>query len=108
VCLVGAGWEVLKQDSAQVGIAFSAKRLLLVKGDAYQAVLYWFKTGDQVTGNFFLNALQWTKNQMTFDTPASSMIKLATPVGRDGEAAAFAALDDFAVKFAPIMRKSIP
>ena len=107
VCLVGDGWEIIKQDDVSVGILFSARRLLLMKGERYEAVMYWFKTGDNVTGNFFANALYWAKNQMTFGAPTSAMIKLSTPIASDGEAAAFAALDDFAIKFAPIMMKNI-
>ncbi|GMV90694.1 MAG: hypothetical protein AMXMBFR82_04720 [Candidatus Hydrogenedentota bacterium] len=107
VCLVGDGWEIIKQEDVSVGILFTARRLVLMKGEHYEAVLYWFKTGDYVTGNFFANALYWAKNQMTFGAPASAMIKLSTPIASDGEASAFAALDDFAMKFAPIMMKNI-
>lgn len=107
VCLVGDGWEIIKQEDVSVGILFTARRLLLMKGDQYEAVLYWFKTGDNVTGNYFANAYHWAKNQMTFGASTSAMIKISTPVVSDGEAAAFSALDDFAMKFAPIMMKNI-
>ncbi len=107
VCLVGDGWEIVKQDDVPVGILFTARRLVLMKGNQYEAVLYWFKTGDYVTGNFFANALYWAKNQITFGSPSSAMIKLSTPIVSDGDAAAFAALDDFAMKFTPIMMQKI-
>jgi EpsI family protein len=107
VCLVGDGWEIIKQEDVSVGILFTGRRLVLMKADKYEAVLYWFKTGDYVTGNFFANALYWAKNQMTMGDQTSAMIKISTPVVSDGEAAAFAALDDFAMKFAPIMMKNI-
>ncbi|HRK35283.1 MAG TPA: EpsI family protein [Candidatus Hydrogenedentes bacterium] len=107
VCLVGDGWEIVKQEHAPVGILFSAKRLVLVKGDSSEAVLYWFKTGDHVTGNYFDNALQWAKNQVTFGEPTSAMIKLTTPIGPSGERAAFATLEDFAAKFSSVMYRSI-
>ncbi len=107
VCLVGDGWEIVKQQETPIGILFSAKQLVLVKGESAEAVLYWFKTGDHVTGNYFGNAYQWAKNQITFGNPSSSMIKLTTPIGSAGERAAFAALEDFAAKFAAIMFRSI-
>ncbi|MDZ4858271.1 MAG: EpsI family protein, partial [Candidatus Hydrogenedentes bacterium] len=107
VCLVGDGWEIVKQQEMPVGILFSAKQLVLVKGNSSEAVLYWFKTGDYVTGNYFDNAYQWAKNQITFGEPTSSMIKLTTPIGAAGERAAFASLEDFAAKFAPVMYRSI-
>ena len=107
VCLVGGGWEIREQRSTQVGISFSARELVLVKNDNAQAVLYWFKTGDHLTGNYFLNALEWAGNQLTFSTPTSAMIKLTTPVGQSGEEAAFAALHDFAGKLAPELLKHV-
>ncbi|MFA6240161.1 MAG: exosortase C-terminal domain/associated protein EpsI [Candidatus Hydrogenedentales bacterium] len=107
VCLVGAGWEILKQENSPVGILFTAKKLVLVKGDQHEAVLYWLKTGETVTGNFFLNAYYWAKNQLTLGSPTSSMIKITTPILSDGEEGAFATLGDFAIKFAPVMRKAI-
>ncbi|NUM54713.1 MAG: EpsI family protein [Candidatus Hydrogenedentes bacterium] len=107
VCLVGDGWEIVKQRQVPIGILFSAKQLVLVKADRSEAVLYWFKTGDHVTGDFFRNALEWTRNQITFGEPTSAMIKLATPIGPAGERAAFDTLEDFATKFAPVMLEHI-
>ncbi|MCP4641576.1 MAG: EpsI family protein [bacterium] len=103
VCLVGEGFEVLQQEMAPVGFMFTAKRLVLSRGKGQEAVLYWFKTGDNLTGNYFLNAYYWAKNQLSFSTPTSSMIRLSTPVGPGGAESAFATLDDFATKFTPIL-----
>ena len=107
VCLVGDGWEIVKQRQVPIGILFTAKQLVLVKGDHTEAVLYWFKTGDNVTGDFFQNAFEWAKNQVTFGEPASSMIKISTQFGPGGEREAFETLEDFATKFAPVMLERI-
>ena len=108
VCLMGSGWELKEQRSTQVGILFSARRLVLVNGRNRQAVLYWFKTGDRLTGNYFLNALHWAKNQLFFGSPTTAMIQVATPVGVEGEEAAFALLEDFAVKLYPVIMRHVP
>lgn len=108
VCLMGSGWELKEQTTTQIGILFSAKRLVLVNGRNRQAVLYWFKTGDYLTGNYFVNALHWTANQMMFASPTSAMIQVATPIGTDGEDAAFAILEDFAVKLYPEIMRHVP
>ncbi len=107
VCFVGEGWDVQAEATAPVGTMFTGKRLVLRKAETDKAVLYWFKTGDYLTGNFFLNAFYWTKFQLTFDTPTSSMIRLSTPLGSDGAEPAFDVLDDFATKLAPILLSSI-
>jgi EpsI family protein len=110
ICLTGGGWDILKQETVPVGILFEGKRLVLVKGDRRQAVLYWFKTGDELTGNYFLNAMYWARNQLTFGTPTSSMIKLTTtiPPGPGGEEAAFLELESMAMQFVPILRERVP
>ena len=107
VCLVGEGWDVQAAATAPVGTMFTGKRLVLRKADMDKAVLYWFKTGDHLTGNFFLNAFYWTKFQLTFGTPTSSMVRLSTPLGPDGAEPAFDVLDDFATKLAPILLENI-
>lgn len=103
VCFVGQGWEIREQTSARVGFSFWAKRLALTKGTQEEAVLYWFKTGDELTGNFFLNSWHWARNQMRFGAPTSAMIKLSTPITGQTEEQAFELLEDFALKFTPIL-----
>jgi EpsI family protein len=57
VCIVGHGWEIQRQETVPVGILFNAKRLVIVKGEQREAVLYFFKTGDELTGNYFPQCL---------------------------------------------------
>ncbi len=108
VCLIGDGWEIHAESNRALGLELTAKRLVLVKGNSTQAVLYWFKTGDRMTGNFFMNAWYWTQNQIRFKTPASTMVKLATPITATGDEPAFAALEDFALKFLPALYEYAP
>jgi len=111
VCLVGQGWEVEQAYSAPVGIEFRAKRLVIFHGSQKkEAVLYWFKTADSFTGSGFMNALYWGREQLRSGTPTSTMIKLSMPItgaGKEGEEQAFAALDDLALRMAPILRENI-
>ena len=110
VCLVGQGWEVEKAYDAPVGMDFRAKRLVIFQGSKKEAVLYWFKTADTFTGSTFMNALYWGREQLRFGTPTSTMIKLSMPIaapGAEGEAEAFAALDDLALRMAPILLENI-
>ena len=107
VCLVGQGWEVREQYSAPVGFLFTAKRLVIFRGDRSQAVLYWFKTGSQLTGNYFLNTLNWVLGKITFGEPSSSMIRLSTVIGRQGDEVSFRVLEDFALQFEPILLEKV-
>jgi EpsI family protein len=108
VCLVGNGWEIREQEVVQVGFTFHARRLVLVKGDQREAVLYWFKTGDTLTGNYFLNAFYWARNQLTFGSPTSAMFKVSMRFARGGEEEAFQVLEDFAVKLREPILTHVP
>jgi EpsI family protein len=108
LCLVGSGWEVVHAEAANVGFSMDAKRLVLARGETRQAVLYWFKTGEKLTGNFFLNSYYWAANQLTFGAPTSSMVRLSTPLAPGQDAHAFSLLEDFALTFKPTLLERVP
>ena len=108
VCLVGAGWEVREQSSTELDFNLTATKLLLVRDDQEQAVLYWFKTGDTMTGNYFENAYHWASNQLTAGTATSALIKVSCQAKPGQEDMAFAVLRDFALSFIPMAMERIP
>lgn len=107
VCLVGQGWEVSKRYTEPVGFLFEAKRLVLDRGGRQQAVLYWYKTGDRFTDSAWMNALYWAEQQILTGVPTSSIIKLSTPIGRNGEDRAYEILTQMAVRLEPILSENI-
>jgi EpsI family protein len=108
VCITGAGFEVREQYTDNVGFMFTAKHLVVYKGKQQEAVLYWFKTGDQFTGSFYVNSLKWAKEQLMFGVPTSTMVRVSTPIIDGNQERAFTILKDFALKLAPIVKKNIP
>lgn len=108
VCIVGGGWEIREQTTVPIGIMFEARQLVLVKGDQREAVLYWFKTDDHLTGNFFINSFRWARYQVTHGTMPSAMIRVSTMVGPMGEEATFDLLKDFAAQATPILLDTVP
>lgn len=107
VCLVGQGWEVLEQSTMPIGFAFSASKLLLAKGPVEEAMLYWFKSGDDLTGDFFVNSWHWARNQLTSGAETSAMVRVSCPVGTQDKERAFFILEDFAVKLTPLLMENI-
>ena len=103
VCLVGEGWEIRQQTLEPVGVLFEGKHVILFKNNQEQAVLYWFKTGDHMTGNFFENSLQWVKGMLSFSNPTTALIRLSTRIGPQGSEAAFEVLNDFATQLTPVL-----
>mgnify|MGYP003572280421 CR=1 FL=1 len=108
-CLVGQGFEIRNQYSAPVGILFRGKRLVLEQADQKQVVLYWYKTGPELTDNSMLNTWYWMRHKIFSDTPpSSSLVKLSMNVGKSGEQASFKTLEDFAAKLLPVLMEELP
>jgi len=109
VCLVGQGWEVMQQFGAPVGFDFTAQHLVIADGQRREAVLYWFKTGSEFTGNYFLNSWYWTREQLRpGGTPTSTMVRLSTSIHGQDDESAFHLLEDMAEQLKPVLLKQIP
>jgi EpsI family protein len=108
VCLTGQGWEVSGESAIPVGVLFVGKGLVLQKGDAHEAVIYWFQTGKYCTGNYFLNSFQWAWDKLLLRKPSSMLVRISAPIGRQGKEAAFGVLNDFAAALAPILLETTP
>lgn len=103
VCLVGQGWEVSEQFVGPLGFSHTAKRLVIINGDRQEAVLYWFKTGDRFTGNFFLNTWNYIWDTVNLRAPETSLIRMSTRIRRDKHEA-FELLEEFAGHLTPLLR----
>ncbi|NIA15328.1 MAG: EpsI family protein [Nitrospiraceae bacterium] len=107
VCFTGQGWETRSKSPIPVGTLFIGQGLTVQKGDAQEAVLYWFKTGRQFTANYFLNTYYWARDKLLLRNPSTMLIRLSTPVGDQGEERAYRALSDFAAGLSPILIETI-
>ena len=108
VCFTGQGWETHGKRSIPVGVQFLGQGLTVQKGDAKRAVLYWFKTGNELTGNYYMNTFYWSLDKLLLRNPSTMLIRLSTPVDHQGEARAYRVLSDFASGLTPIIADTIP
>jgi EpsI family protein len=108
VCFTGQGWETHGKSSIPVGIQFLGQGLTVQKGDSKRAVLYWFKTGNELTGSYYLNTFYWSADKLLLRNPSTMLIRLSTPVDQQGEARAYQVLSDFASGLTPIIADTIP
>jgi EpsI family protein len=108
VCFTGQGWETQGKAPIPVGLLFVGQGLTLQKGDSRQAVLYFFKTGANLTGNYFVNSFCWVRDKLLLRNPSSMLVRLSTPIGDQGEEKAFRVLNDFASSLAPILLETTP
>jgi EpsI family protein len=108
VCFTGQGWETQDKFSIPVGLSFVGQGLILQNGDSRQAVLYFFKTGDNLTGNYFANSLSWVRDTFLLRSPSSMLVRISAPVDEQNEDRAIRLLNDFASGLAPILLETIP
>jgi len=103
VCFTGQGWETHGKASVPVGLQFVAQGITVQRGDAQEAVLYWFQTGDDCTGNYFINSLYYARDTLMLQEPATMLVRLSTPIGRLNTEQAYGLLNEFAAALAPIL-----
>jgi exosortase D (VPLPA-CTERM-specific) len=101
VCLPGAGWEVFRIEPVTIdlpGTATGAVRLnraVIQKGLERQLVYYWFEArGGQYTGDFAARFANMA-DSLALGRTDGGLVRLITPIGEDGVAAADARLQRF-------------
>jgi EpsI family protein len=105
VCLTGAGWETIGKEEVNLSMTEDAQRLLLAKGEQRQVVLFWFITGEKMTGSYFKNSYYWFSNQVMGGGRGSAMIRLGMTTAPGREDRSFAALEDLATKLVPGLKR---
>lgn len=101
VCLPGAGWEVFRIEPVTVPLPGTAtgsvhlNRVVIQKGLERQLVYYWFQArGGQYTGDFAARFANM-RDSVTLGRTDGGLVRLITPIGTDGVAAADARLRAF-------------
>jgi len=114
VCLPGAGWEVTAIEQVSVplpGTATGAVRLnraLIRKGGETQLVWYWFAgRGRQITNDFAAKFAAMADG-LTRDRTDGGLVRLITPVGDGGVAAADARLAGLLAAVADRLPRYLP
>jgi exosortase D (VPLPA-CTERM-specific) len=114
VCLPGAGWEVFGIRPTEIALpgtrleTLTVNRALIQKGLEQQLVYYWFEgRGRQITNDFAAKFLM-TADRATTGRSDGGLVRVITPIGEDGEAAADARLQRFLVATVDRLPRFIP
>jgi exosortase D (VPLPA-CTERM-specific) len=101
VCLPGAGWEVAAIRPLRVDLpgtpfgSFTLNRVVIQKGLEKQLVWYWFEGRGRHMTNDFAAKFHTVADSMTRGRTDGGLVRLITPIGEGGEAAADARLERF-------------
>lgn len=101
VCLPGAGWEVasirpteLELSGSRMG-TIALNRAVIQKGLERQLVYYWFEGRGRQMTNDFAAKFYTLADGLTMGRTDGGLVRVITPIGPDGEAAADARLQRF-------------
>jgi exosortase D (VPLPA-CTERM-specific) len=101
VCLPGAGWEVASIQPTEIALPGSQmgsvrlNRAIIQQGLQRQLVYYWFEgRGRQMTSDFAAK-FYTLADSLTKGRTDGGLVRVITPIGPDGEAAADARLQRF-------------
>jgi len=111
-CMPGAGWNIAKSSVIPIELTKSNKKikvikLLLVKGDQKQVVLYWFQSRGRIIASEYMQKIWLVIDSIIKNRTDGSFVRLISPVTIDEETAV-----DFLTEFAdgayPILSEYIP
>lgn len=114
VCLPGAGWEVAQIQPVEVLLAdsrigaISLNRAIIQKGLERQLVYYWFEGRGRQMTNDFAAKFYTLADSLTMGRSDGGLVRVITPIGPDGEAAADDRLQRFLVATADRLDRFLP
>ncbi len=114
VCLPGAGWEVAAIAPATVALPGTAtgelrlNRAVIRKGMETQLVYYWFAGRGRTLTNDFAAKFAAMADSLTRGRTDGGLVRLITPIGAGGEAAADARLTGFLAAIADRLPRHLP
>ena len=114
VCLPGAGWEVSAIEPVAVALPGTAagtvrlNRAVIQKGLDRQLVYYWFEGRGRRLTNDFAAKFHTLADSLTRGRTDGGLVRLITPIGAGGEAAAEARLQAFLAATVDTLPRFLP
>lgn len=111
-CLPGSGWDPLQTGYTSIPIAdgevIKVNEVTIAQESRKQLVFYWYQGRGRVIANEYWGKFYMIDDAITRNRTDGALVRLITPIGDDGEAAAHARLEKFAQAMYPSLSKFIP
>jgi exosortase D (VPLPA-CTERM-specific) len=114
VCLPAGGWEVAGIVPTEVSLpgtrlgSFTLNRVVIQKGLEKQLVYYWFEGRGRRLTNDFAAKFYTVADSLTMGRTDGALVRVITPIGAGGEAAADARLRRFLLAGADRLHRFVP
>jgi len=113
-CLPGSGWDIIASRRIALDIPgvpvprAEVNRLVIAKGDARQLVYYWYQERGRVIAADWRKIVDLFWDRATRGRTDGALVRLTTPIGRSGEAAAERAILALVSDIAPTLPRYVP
>jgi len=110
-CLPGGGWSIIDSRIVPVtsgGRSGEAKRFVIAQGEARQLVYFWYQSRGRIIAQNHEVILYKFWDRATRGRSDGSLVRFTTPISREGEAVAEAALHELIASITPHFDPYLP
>lgn len=111
-CLPGSGWDPIRAGYTTIlltdGQRIKVNEYLIAQGLDKQLVFYWYQGRGRIIASEYWGKFWMIHDAITLNRTDGALVRLVTPIGGDGEAAAHDRLEKFAQLLFPSLSKFIP
>lgn len=111
-CLPGSGWDPIHAGYTIIPLADGQRakvnEYVIAQGLQKALVFYWYQGRGRIIASEYWGKFYMIDDAITRNRTDGSLVRLITPIGPDGDAAAHARLEKFAQLLFPSLSKFIP
>jgi len=111
-CLPGSGWDPIYSGYTTIPVStalpIKVNEYVIAQGLDRQLVFYWYQGRGRVIASEYWGKFYMIDDAITRNRTDGALVRLVTPIGDDGQAAAHARLESFAQTVYPSLSHFIP
>ncbi len=108
ICYSGGGATIIEKSVLPLNNALKVNKFVIEEGDSRQLVVYWFKSRDLQTYNYFKQQLKVVTDRMLRKKTSGALIRISTNIKDNNEKAAIQLIQSFASQIEPLVEKYAP
>lgn len=108
ICYSGGGGTIIEKSVFPLNNALKVNKFVIEENDSLQLVVYWFKSGDLQTYNYFKQQLKVVIDRTFRKKTSGALIRISTDIKDSNKNAALQLIKSFAAQTAPLVEKYAP
>ncbi len=108
ICYTGGGATIIEKSVLPLNNSLKVNKFVIEEKDSLQLVVYWFKSGDLQTYNYFKQQLKVVIDRTLRKKTSGALIRLSTDIKDGNENAALQLIKSFVAQTTPLVEKYAP